>query len=234
MIKIKNLYKTFFFKKKSISVLENINLEIKPKKIFGLVGNTGSGKTTLLNIMIGILEPDNNNQTIIQKKFDKYQSSMIFQNFNLLNNINVLDNILLPLKIRKTIKKDTMKKVLEIINFVGLKKFIYLYPKHLSGGQKQRVAIARSLVYEPKIIFCDEPTSSLNQESTQKVLELFYLINKKFKTTIVLVSHDVSVIKTLCSEVAILEKKKIEKIIFLKPSYNFKTISYKEIFDNIF
>ncbi|WP_308699401.1 ATP-binding cassette domain-containing protein [Texas Phoenix palm phytoplasma] len=130
-----------------------------------------------------------------------------------------------------TIKKNEItKRVMEVVKFFDLLDYIYLYPKQLSGGQKQKVAIARSLVYYPKIIFCDEVTSSLDNEMSKNILNLFYKINKNFKTTIFLISHDVEVIKTLCTKVAILNKGKIEKITFLKPSYDFKPFSYKKVF----
>ncbi|KAB8122052.1 MAG: D-methionine transport system ATP-binding protein [Candidatus Phytoplasma cynodontis] len=231
MIKIQNLFKTFFINKKPFYVLREVNLEIKQKEIFGLIGDTGSGKTTLLNILSGFLEPDYNPRTLIQRNFNKYQSAFIFQNFNLLNNINVFENVSLPLKIRRNFTKDKKKKILEIIDFVGLKDFVHFYPNNLSGGQKQRVAIARSLVYEPKIIFCDEPTSALNINSTKNILRLFYLIYKKLKTTIVLVSHDPYVIKNICNRVSILNKGKIEDTIVLKPSYNFEEVSYSKLLE---
>ncbi|KXT29376.1 ABC transporter family protein [Candidatus Phytoplasma oryzae] len=230
MIKISNLYKTFFYDRKSLVVLKNVSLEIEEKQIFGLVGDTGSGKTTLLNIMLGLLQPDVNSKTLIYRNFNRYQSAMIFQNFNLLNNLNVFDNIALPLKIRKNFTKEKRKKILEMINFVELQDFINYYPNKLSGGQKQRVAIARSLIYEPKIIFCDEPTSSLNPGTAKKILRLFYKINKKLKTTIFLISHDPYIIKILCDKVAILNQGTIEKTILLKPSYNFENISYQKLF----
>ncbi|WCA22587.1 ATP-binding cassette domain-containing protein [Candidatus Phytoplasma oryzae] len=230
MINVKNISKTFLINKKIFSVLNNINLKIYSQEIFGLVGDTGSGKTTLLNILFGFLKPDYNSRTFIRRNFDRYQSAMIFQNFNLLKNLTVFDNVSLPLKIRKVFTKKEKKKIFDIIDFVGLKDYIHFYPHNLSGGQKQRAAIARSLVYEPKIIFCDEPTSSLNINSVKNILNLFYRINNKLKTTIVLVSHDPFVIKTICNRVAILNKGKIEEIIILKPSYNFDNISYSTLF----
>ncbi|WBL31534.1 ATP-binding cassette domain-containing protein [Candidatus Phytoplasma sacchari] len=230
MIKVNNLYKTFFLNNKKWLVLIDINLEIKQGEIVGLVGNTGSGKSTLLNILFGFLKPDYNPKTFIKRNFNRNQSSMIFQNFNLLSNLNVFDNISLPLKIRKNFTEEKKQKVFEIIDFVGLKNFFNFYPKDLSGGQKQRVAIARSLIYEPNIIFCDEPTSALNMNSAKNILKLFYKIYKKLKTTIVLVSHDAFVIQTICSRVFILNKGTIKKSIVLKPTYNFENISYEKLF----
>ncbi|QTX02587.1 D-methionine transport system ATP-binding protein [Candidatus Phytoplasma luffae] len=232
MLKITNLYKTFFINKKPIPILNKVNLEIPQYKIFGLVGATGSGKTTLLQIMNGLVKPDKKENTIIEKKFKIQESGTIWQSFNLLYNLNIFDNVSLPLKIRNWEKEKIQNKVLEVLRFVGLSDFIKFYPRQLSGGQKQRVAIARTLVYEPKIIFCDEPTSSLNEQTSKNILKLFYEINKKLKTTIVIISHDSTVIKTLCDLVAVLNKGTIERVIDLKPSYNFEFNSYQDIFIN--
>ncbi|WP_341266346.1 ATP-binding cassette domain-containing protein [Candidatus Phytoplasma fraxini] len=230
ILKIINLYKTFCINRKYIPVLEKINLEIPEGKILGLVGETGSGKTTLFKIMNGLEQPDKRKDTQIIKNFNHLESSTIWQNFNLLSNSNVFDNVALPLKLRKYSKDKIQNKVLEVINFVGLSNFAYSYPKQLSGGQKQRTAIARALVYEPKIMFCDEPTSSLDKTISGNILKLFYQINKIKKTTIMIISHDSSVIKSLCDIVVILNKRTIEQIIDLKPSYNFASLSYPEIF----
>ncbi|WP_323847659.1 MAG: ATP-binding cassette domain-containing protein [Phytoplasma sp.] len=230
ILKIINLYKTFIINKKHYPVLTKINVEIPEGQILGLIGETGSGKTTLLKIMNNLEQPDKREDTQIIKKFNYLESSTIWQNLNLLSNLNVFDNIALPLKIRKYPKEQIKHKVLEVINFVGLSNFIYSYPKQLSGGQKQRTAIARAVVYEPKIIFCDEPTSSLDEKVSQNILEIFHQINKIKKTTIIIISHNSSIIKSLCNSVVILNKNKIEKIIDLKPSYNFKSISYQDFF----
>lgn len=230
MLKIVNLYKSFSINKKTIPILTKINLDIAEGKIFGLVGETGSGKTTLLKIMNGLEQPDIRKETKIIKKFDYQSSGIIWQNFNILSNLNVFDNIALPLKIRNYNPENIQHRVLEVINFVGLSDFIYSYPKQLSGGQKQRVSIARTLVYKPKIIFCDEPTSSLDEKIGKSILQLFHQINKITKTTIVIISHDSSVIKTLCHSVAILNKGEIEEIIDLTPSCDFRSLSYQEIF----
>ncbi|MEZ0180024.1 ATP-binding cassette domain-containing protein ['Camptotheca acuminata' phytoplasma] len=230
MLEIIDLYKTFFINKKSISVLQKINLKIPKNQIFGLVGSTGSGKTTLLQIMNGLMKPDKRKETKIYKEFSLQESGTIWQNFNILSNLNVFDNVALPLKIRNLDSEEIRSRVLKVLDFVELSNFLHSYPKQLSGGQKQRVAIARTLVYEPKIIFCDEPTSALNEQTSKNILKLFYDINQKLKTTIVIVSHDSSVIKTLCNSVAILNQGQIEKVVNLKPSYDFQSFSYQAIF----
>ncbi|ABC65706.1 methionine transport ATP-binding protein [Aster yellows witches'-broom phytoplasma AYWB] len=230
MIKINNLSKTFFLKKEQLPVLQNISLAVFKGEIFGLVGTSGSGKTTLLKIMNGFMLPDKNANSSIQKTFSHLESAMIFQNFNLLSNLNVFENVALPLEIRSTPEKQITSKVNKMLDFVGLKQFRNIYPKTLSGGQKQRVAIARALVYEPKIIFCDEPTFALDEMTSQEILKLLQTTNQKLKTTIVLVSHNVAVIKSLCHRVAILEQGKLAKISTLNHSCKFEATSYQNIF----
>ena len=230
MIKINNLSKTFCLKKEKMPVLKNISLTVLKGEIFGLVGTSGSGKTTLLKIMNGFMLPDKNANSSIQKTFSRLESAMIFQNFNLLSNLNVFENVSLPLEIRSTSEKKIIIKVNKILDFVGLSQFKNAYPQTLSGGQKQRVAIARALVYEPKIIFCDEPTFALDEMTSQEILKLLQKTNQKIKTTIVLVSHNVAVIKSLCHRVAILEQGKLAKISILNPSFKFEATSYQNIF----
>ncbi|WP_008825878.1 ATP-binding cassette domain-containing protein [Haloplasma contractile] len=219
---------------KKSRVLNNINLSISKNDIFGLVGITGSGKSTILRLMNGFIEPDCGSIKLMGKKLDyktKYDlvkhTSMIFQNFNLLNNLNVIDNVILPTKLRKGIKKENIKKAKELLSFVGLTNFENANIRTLSGGQKQRVAIARSLITNPKIIFCDEPTSALDEKMSYDVLKLLKDINDEFETTIVLVSHDISVIKALCNRVAIIEDGSIADVITLKTN-NLTPVSYKE------
>ncbi|GAK73829.1 MAG: ATP-binding cassette domain-containing protein [Candidatus Phytoplasma asteris] len=230
MIKINNLSKTFFLKKEKLPVLQNISLAVLKGEIFGLVGTSGSGKTTLLKIMNGFMLPDKNANSSMQKAFIHLESAMIFQNFNLLSNLNVFENVALPLEIRSTPEEQITTKVNKMLDFVGLRQFATAYPKTLSGGQKQRVAIARALVYEPKIIFCDEPTFALDEMTSQEILKLLQTTNQKLKTTIVLVSHNVAVIKSLCHRVAILEQGKLAKIATLNPSCKFEATSYQNIF----
>ncbi|MBS2126512.1 ATP-binding cassette domain-containing protein ['Fragaria x ananassa' phyllody phytoplasma] len=231
MIKINNLFKTFIVNQNPAPVLKNITLSITKGEIFGLVGSSGSGKTTLLKIINGFLLPDKKIDQTINKSFNHLESAMIFQNFNLLNNLNVFDNIALPLKIRNVTKDNIKYKVNQMLTFVGLSSFANSYPKTLSGGQKQRVAIARALVYRPKIVFCDEPTFALDEITSQGILKLLYQINDQFKTTIVLISHNVASIKTLCHRVGILEQGKLKQIIGQKPSLNFQATSYQNIFN---
>jgi D-methionine transport system ATP-binding protein len=184
--------------------------------------------------MNGFIEPDDGNIYLMDEKLDKKtkhklvkDTSMIFQGFNLLNNLNVLDNVLLPSKLRKGNKKDNIEKARELLSFVGLANFEESFIKTLSGGEKQRVAIARTLMTNPKLIFCDEPTSALDEKMSYEILKLLIDVNEKFGTTIAIVSHDISVIKALCNRVAIIENGGVADILSLERK-RLTPLSYKE------
>ena len=234
MIRFDKVTKSFLINGKESKVINDINLSITKKEIYGLVGETGSGKSTILRLMNGFIEPDNGEIYLMGRKLDKTtkhdlvrDTSMIFQGFNLLGNLTVINNILLPTKLRRGNKKDNIKKAKELLSFVELSNFDQSYIRHLSGGQKQRVAIARTLMTNPKLIFCDEPTSALDEKMSYDVLRLLKEINEEFETTIVVVSHDMSVIKSLCNRVAIIEDGKISDIVSLKRK-ELAPVSYKE------
>lgn len=234
MIRFENVTKKFCINGKQFKVVNDIDLSVYKKEIFGLVGETGSGKSTILRLMNGFIEPDYGEIYLMGKRLDKTtkyelvkETSMIFQSFNLLGNLNVIDNVLLPAKLRKTNKKDNIKKARELLYFVGLSDFEQSYIKNLSGGQKQRVAIARTLMTNPKLIFCDEPTSALDEKMSYEVLKLLKDINEEFGTTIIVVSHDISVIKAICDRVAIIEESEISDIVSLKTK-KIVPVSYKE------
>lgn len=234
MIRLENIEKAFSVNGKESKVIDGISLTVDKKEIYGLVGETGSGKSTILRLMNGFIEPDKGEIYLMDRKLDKTtkhdlvkDTSMIFQGFNLLGNLNVLDNVLLPTKLRKGSKKDNIRRARELLSFVGISNFEQSYIKTLSGGQKQRVAIARTLMTNPKLIFCDEPTSALDEKMSYEVLKLLKSINEEFGTTIVVVSHDISVIKALCSRVAIIEDGKISDILSLKTK-KLSPVSYKE------
>jgi D-methionine transport system ATP-binding protein len=154
---------------------------------------------------------------------------MIFQGFNLLGNLNVIENILLPTRLRKGNQRENIEKARELLSFVGLSDFEEAHIRNLSGGQKQRVAIARTLITNPRIIFCDEPTSALDEKMSYEILRLLKDINEKFETTIVMVSHDIGVIKSVCSRVAVMEDGRISELISLTPK-GIAPVSYKEAF----
>lgn len=234
MIRFENVIKSFIINGEESKIIDDISLSIYKKEIYGLVGETGSGKSTILRLMNGFIEPDFGEIYLMDKKLDETtkhelvrDTSMLFQSFNLLGNLNVIDNVLLPTKLRKGNKKDNILKAKELLDFVGLSNFQEAYIKTLSGGQKQRVAIARTLMTNPKLVFCDEPTSALDEKMSYEVLSLLKQINEDFETTIVLVSHDISVIKAICNRVAIVENGKISDIISLKTN-KILPLSYKE------
>ncbi|MBE6012010.1 MAG: ATP-binding cassette domain-containing protein [Lachnospiraceae bacterium] len=238
MIRLEKVTKRYYINDRDINVINNIDMFIDEKEIFGIVGETGSGKSTILRLMNGFIAPDEGNIYLMGEKLDHKSrhilvkdTSMIFQGFNLLSNLNVLDNVLLPVKLRKGNRAESRKKARELLSFVGLSDFEKSYIKNLSGGGKQRVAIARTLMTNPKIIFCDEPTSALDEKMSYEILKLLKDINERFGTTIVMVSHDISVIKALCSRVAIIEKGQIADIIKLNTK-ELTPVSYKEALKN--
>ena len=234
MIRLEKVTKSFLINGKPSLVLKDIDLSIGKKEIYGLVGETGSGKSTLLRLMNGFITPDKGSIYLMGQKLSPAtrqelvkDTSMIFQGFNLLGNLNVIDNVLLPTRLRHGNKRDNLKKARELLSFVGLSEFESAYTRNLSGGQKQRVAIARTLITNPKLIFCDEPTSALDEKMSYEILKLLKMINEEFETTIVLVSHDISVIKALCNRVSIIEKGSILDTVSLTTE-KLRPVSYKE------
>lgn len=216
MIEIKELSKTFEKQK----VLNNISLTIREGEIFGLIGKSGAGKSTLLRC-INKLEKYDSGEIYIDNKPIVYQSSrkvrkfrknigMIFQHFSLLERQTVYKNIAIPMECWGYKKEEIDKKVRELTRLVGIEDKIDQFPRELSGGQKQRVAIARALALEPKILLSDEATSSLDPKTTKSILDLLREINEKLNITIVLVSHQMEVIQSICHRVGILENGKIE------------------------
>lgn len=234
MIRFENVTKKFLINDEETRVINDISLSVYKGEIFGLVGETGSGKSTILRLMNGFIEPDYGDIYLMGKKLDKKtkydlvkETSMVFQGFNLLGNLNVIDNVLLPTKLRKGNKKENIERAKELLGFVGLSKFEQSYTRNLSGGQKQRVAIARTLITNPKLVFCDEPTSALDEKTSYEILKLLKDINEEFGTTIVIVSHNISVIKSICNRVAIIENGEILDIVSLKAT-KIAPVSYKE------
>jgi len=219
MIKITNLTKIYNSNMGRIVALDNINLHIKKGDIFGIIGLSGAGKTTLLRCMNllekptkGTIEIDGIDITKIsakQLKEIRRKIGMIFQHFNLLSHRTVYGNVAFPLEIAGVDKNKIKEKVINLLELVGLSDKINCYPSELSGGQKQRVGIARALANDPKVLLCDEPTSALDPKTTVSILELLKDINNKFGITIVLISHDLNVVKKICSNVAVIENGRI-------------------------
>ena len=199
MVELKNIEKNY------IGFDLKINLKINKGEIFGLIGQSGSGKSTILRIIQGILKADKGEINIAKNTEIAY----IFQEFNLLYNKNVFDNVALPLILKK---KLSAEKVEEVLKFVGLSDRKKSFIASLSGGERQRVAIARALVSNPQLLLCDEVTASLDKSVKDEILDLFEEINKKYGTTILVVTHELEVVKRLCSRVAVIEKGKITDI----------------------
>lgn len=216
MIELTDVTKVFLQGGKEVKALQNINLTIAPQEVFGIVGQSGSGKSTLLRL-INHLEQPSSGKVIVsgidatqlsqqaQRQF-RQKTGMIFQQFNLLSNKTVRQNIALPLKLQG---KQAMIKVDQMLSFVNLTNKADYYPSQLSGGEKQRVAIARALVIEPTVLLCDEPTSALDEQHTVEILKVLQRVQATFATTIIIVSHEFSVIKSLCQRAAVLDGGKL-------------------------
>lgn len=215
LIELQNISKTFKQNDTEVKALKNINLSIEKSDIYGIIGMSGAGKSTLVRCLNYLERPTEGTVVIDGKELgalsekelreERRNISMIFQHFNLLMQKNVIDNVCFPLGLRKTKKKDAVKKAYELLELVGLKDKAKAYPSQLSGGQKQRVAIARALASEPKILLCDEATSALDPQTTESILQLLKEINEKSQITIVIITHQMSVIQEICNKVAIIE-----------------------------
>lgn len=215
-IEVKHLSKVFNQKELKVEALKDINLSIEKGDIYGIIGMSGAGKSTLVRCF-NYLERPTEGEVLIEgvdlgslseKELRKQRSeiAMIFQHFNLLMQKNVIDNICFPLQLQGVKKKEARKRAYELLETVGLTEKAKAYPAQLSGGQKQRVAIARALSSNPKILLCDEATSALDPQTTSSILELLKEINQKFGITIVIITHQMAVVREICSHVAIVEK----------------------------
>lgn len=199
-----------------VKALDQINLEIASGDIYGIIGMSGAGKSTLVRCLnylekptAGVVKIHGKDLSTLkgrQLRKERQKIAMIFQHFNLLMQKNVLDNICFPLVIAGVSKKQAKKRAVELLQIVGLADKAKAYPGQLSGGQKQRVAIARALANNPDILLCDEATSALDPQTTQSILELLQQINHDYGITIVLITHEMSVVQKICNKVAILEK----------------------------
>ena len=219
MIEFKNISKRYDLKGQTLLALDDIQLTIPAGSIFGIIGYSGAGKSTLIRL-INLLERPTQGQIIInQKDFtaldaralrqERANIGMIFQHFNLLQTKTVSDNIEMPLKLLGVAKADRKKRLNELLEFIDLTHKKDAYPDELSGGQKQRVGIARALVNHPKILLCDEATSALDPQTTKSVLALLKKINKEQGITIVMVTHEMDVIESVCDYVAVMEQGKV-------------------------
>lgn len=219
MIEIRNISKTFHQKKQSFKALDQVSLNIDKGDIVGIIGFSGAGKSTLIRTVNLLERPDEGQIIINGKDFTRLSSKqlaeerkkigMIFQHFNLLSSRTVFDNIALPLELDHTPKEQIKKKVNELLKIVGLEDKASEYPRSLSGGQKQRVAIARALANDPHLLLCDEATSALDPATTQSILQLLRDINQRLGITILLITHEMEVIKSVCNHVAVIDKGKL-------------------------
>ncbi|MCM1498489.1 MAG: ATP-binding cassette domain-containing protein [Clostridium sp.] len=218
-IVIQNLSKTFTVKDGTVEALKNINISIDEGDIYGIIGMSGAGKSTLVRCM-NFLEQPTEGEVFIEgkslsgysrKELQKQRESiaMIFQHFNLLMQKSVLENVCFPLYIKKMKKREARKKAAELLEIVGLADKKNVFPAQLSGGQKQRVAIARALASDPKILLCDEATSALDPQTTSSILALLKDINERFGITIVIITHQMSVVREICSHVAIMKEGEV-------------------------
>lgn len=219
MISVRNLSKNYPLGDHTFAALKNINLNIKAKEIFGIVGRSGAGKSTLIRCINGLEKPTSGSVLIegyclttlsaSELRDARKQMGMIFQHFNLLSTRTVRENIALPLEFCGIPKRKIHSRVDELLALVELENHQSQTPRQLSGGQKQRVAIARALATSPKILLCDEGTSSLDPQSTASILELLQNIRQELGLTIFLITHEMDVVKTICDRVAILDKGEI-------------------------
>ena len=219
MIEIRNVNKVFYQGERAINALSDINLNITQRCIYGVIGSSGAGKSTLIRC-VNLLERPSSGNIIVdgidltllsnqELTLTRRKIGMIFQHFNLLSSRTVFDNIGLPLELAGMNKKAIKLKVDGLLELVGLSDKSDSYPANLSGGQKQRVAIARALASDPKVLLCDEATSALDPATTLSILELLRKINQELNLTILLITHEMAVVKGICSEVAIIGDGKL-------------------------
>ena len=215
MIKLVDVEKTYYSKAGNIEALQKTNIEVKEGEIFGIIGLSGAGKSTLIRC-INMLEVPTGGQVFVdgqeltamnesQLRKARQNIGMIFQHFNLLASRTVFDNIAFPLQIQGMAKDKIAERVGELLDLVQLKDRADYYPSQLSGGQKQRVGIARALASNPKVLLSDEATSALDPQTTKSILQLLRDINKRLNLTIVMITHQMEVVKEICDRVAVIE-----------------------------
>ncbi len=215
IIELKDIYKTFADGKKTFNAVENAGISIEAGEIFGIIGFSGAGKSTLVRTINLLGRPTSGSLTIRGKDFlslspkelreERKKIGMIFQHFNLMKSRTVFGNVAFPLKHSGLSKEEIAKKVRELLALVEIEDKEKVYPSQLSGGQKQRVAIARALANNPDILLCDEATSALDPTTTRSILALLKKLNKELGLTIVIITHQMEVIKEICSKVAVME-----------------------------
>ncbi len=219
MVTLRNVAKTYHHRGQTVNALCDINLEVEAGEIFGIIGRSGAGKSTLIRIINLLERPDSGEVIVAGQSLTELSISalrqvrhhigMIFQHFNLLANSSVYQNIALPLKLTGCDRKTIDERVAPLLALTGLEEKRDHYPAQLSGGQKQRVAIARALVTQPKVLLCDEATSALDPETTLSILALLKKINQQYNLSIIMITHEMEVIKEIADRVAIIDQGQI-------------------------
>ena len=212
MIELNQIVKRYKTKKHDVLAVDHVDLSIQSGSIFGVVGFSGAGKSTLIRLLNHLEQPTSGDVIKLSKselRKKRQKVSMIFQHFNLLWSRNVLNNITFPLEIAGVSRSEAKKRAMELVELVGLKGRENAYPSELSGGQKQRVGIARALANEPNVLLCDEATSALDPQTTDEILELLLKIKEERNLTIVIITHEMQVIRRICDEVAVMENGRV-------------------------
>ncbi|MGG3939969.1 ATP-binding cassette domain-containing protein [Peribacillus psychrosaccharolyticus] len=227
MIVLDGISKSYRLKNGPYEAVHSVSLQVFQGEIHGIIGTSGAGKSTLLR-MINLLESPSTGHVRVNdleltqlttKNLRKARRSigMVFQAFNLVHNRSVKGNVLIPLELAGFSKQARLERAAECLRIVGLERQAEQYPSSLSGGQKQRVAIARALATNPTVLLCDEPTSSLDPQTTEEILKVLKEINRNFGVTIVIVTHEMDVIKSICNKVSIMEAGEIIETISFEP-----------------
>lgn len=234
LIQLTGVNKDYISKQSVVHALLDINLQVDKGEIFGIIGHSGAGKSTLLRCVNLLERPSSGTVTVggvvltelSEKELQERRKKigMIFQHFNLLTTATVWENIAFPLRISKVPKPDIKKRVEELLELVGLTSHAHKYPAQLSGGQKQRVGIARALANDPDVLLCDEATSALDPQTTESILTLLKDINRKLGITILLITHEMHVIRSICDRVAVMDQGRIIEFgdvlsVFLNPQH---------------
>ena len=219
MIKLENIDVTFKQGIKVVNAVKNVSLHVEPGDIYGIIGYSGAGKSTLVRTINLLQRPTKGNVVVNGVNLLKLKPKglraarkkigMIFQHFNLMNTLSVFDNVAFPLKKSGKTKSQIEEKVLSLLELVGLEDKVNSYPRQLSGGQKQRVAIARALANDPDVLLCDEATSALDPKTTYSILELLQKVNVQLGITIVIITHEMQVVKEICNKVAVMEEGEV-------------------------
>ena len=222
IIEIQNLSKLFGEGESQVAALQEVSLQVKKGEIFGIIGLSGAGKSTLVRCMNLLERPDQGKvlfkgqdlMTLKDKDLRRQRRkiTMIFQSFNLLDQRTSLQNICFPMELQGIAKKDAEKRARELLEIVGLPDKANAYPVQLSGGQKQRIAIARALASDPEVLLCDEATSALDPKTTDSILKLLQKINREQGITVIIITHQMSVIEQICNRVAILDHGRVAEI----------------------